>query len=35
VLLEFAPEPYGGGPKFHLMIRVPGGNRIEFSWDPR
>ena len=35
VTIEFAPEPSGNGPKVHMMIREPGGNRIEFSWDPR
>jgi len=33
--IEFAPEPSGNGPKVHMMIREPGGNRIELSWDPR
>ena len=33
--VEFAPEPSGGGPKIHAMIYEPGGNRIEFSYDPR
>jgi catechol 2,3-dioxygenase-like lactoylglutathione lyase family enzyme len=35
VEIEFAPEPSGNGPKVHMMIREPGGNRVEFSWDPR
>jgi catechol 2,3-dioxygenase-like lactoylglutathione lyase family enzyme len=35
VSLEFAPEPSGAGPKFHMMFLEPGGNRIELSWDPR
>jgi catechol 2,3-dioxygenase-like lactoylglutathione lyase family enzyme len=35
VVIEFAPEPSGNGPKIHLMIREPGGNRLEFAWDPR
>jgi catechol 2,3-dioxygenase-like lactoylglutathione lyase family enzyme len=35
VEVEFAPEPSGKGPKVHFMIREPGGNRIEFAWDPR
>jgi catechol 2,3-dioxygenase-like lactoylglutathione lyase family enzyme len=35
VTIEFPPEPSGKGPKYHMMIREPGGNRIEFSWDPR
>ena len=33
--VEFAPEPSGGGPKIHAMVREPSGNRIELSWDPR
>lgn len=35
IVIEFAPEPSGRGPKIHMMIREPSGNRIEFSWDPR
>ncbi|WP_254428609.1 MULTISPECIES: VOC family protein [Ruegeria] len=35
VMVEFAPEPSGAGPKIHFMIREPGGNRIEFAYDPR
>ncbi|WP_037311006.1 VOC family protein [Ruegeria halocynthiae] len=35
VVVEFAPEPSGAGPKIHFMIREPGGNRIEFAYDPR
>jgi lactoylglutathione lyase len=35
VVVEFSPEPSGGGPKIHCMIREPGGCRIEFAWDPR
>jgi catechol 2,3-dioxygenase-like lactoylglutathione lyase family enzyme len=35
VVIEFSPEPSGKGPKIHSMIREPGGNRIEFSWNPR
>lgn len=35
VLVEFAPEISGKGPKIHCMIREPGGCRIEFTWDPR
>ena len=33
--VEFASEPSGGGPKIHAMIYEPGGNRIEFAYDPR
>lgn len=29
--IEFAPERSGKGPKFHFMIREPGGIRIEFA----
>ncbi len=35
VVVEFAPELSGKGPKHHFIIREPGGNRIEFAWDPR
>jgi len=35
VVMEFAPELSGTGPKFHMMLREPGGNRLEFAWDPR
>jgi len=35
VIIEFMPEPSGGGPKIHAMIREPGGLRIELAWDPR
>lgn len=35
VQVEFAPEFSGAGPKRHCMITEPGGNRIEFAWDPR
>jgi len=27
--------PAGAGPKIHMMLREPGGNRLEFVWDPR
>src|SRR5579863_3736699 len=30
VVTEFAPQPTGGGPKWHAMLREPGGCRIEF-----
>ena len=33
--VEFAPELSGEGPKRHFMILEPGGNRLEFAWDPR
>jgi len=35
VVLEFAPQPSGTGPKVHMMLLEPSGNRIEFAWDPR
>ncbi len=35
VVVEFAPEFSGQGPKVHCMIREPGGNRLEFAYDPR
>ena len=35
VVIEFAPEFSGTGPKVHMMLREPGGNRLEFAWDPR
>ena len=35
VVVEFAPEPSGKGPKIHCMIREPGGTRLELSYDPR
>jgi lactoylglutathione lyase len=34
VVIEFAPEPNGGGPTIHMMIREPSGNRLEFAWNP-
>lgn len=35
VVVEFAPEPSGSGPKIHSMVREPGGTRVEFAYDPR
>jgi lactoylglutathione lyase len=35
IKVEFAPEYSGKGPKIHTMIIEPGGNRIEFAFDPR
>ncbi len=35
VTVEFAPEFSGAGPKVHFMITEPGGNRLEFAYDPR
>ena len=34
VAIEFSPEPNGGGPAIHMMIREPSGNRIEFAHSP-
>jgi alpha-D-ribose 1-methylphosphonate 5-phosphate C-P lyase len=35
VVVEFSPELSGKGPKIHFMITEPGGNRMEFAYDPR
>ncbi|MFM0169329.1 VOC family protein [Paraburkholderia sediminicola] len=35
VVVEFAPENMGEGPKRHAMVYEPGGIRIEFDFDPR
>lgn len=35
VVIEFAPEPNGGGPTIHMMIREPSGNRLEFAFTPK
>ena len=35
VVVEFAPELSGKGPKIHFIIREPSGVRIEFAFDPR
>lgn len=29
VVIEFAPEPLGGGPTHHMMCLMPGGSRLE------
>lgn len=34
VVIEFAPEPVGKGPRVHCMIREPGGVRIELVCTP-
>lgn len=31
VEFEFGPEPNGGGPTIHMILREPSGNRIEFA----
>jgi catechol 2,3-dioxygenase-like lactoylglutathione lyase family enzyme len=35
VVVEFAPENMGEGPKRHTMLYEPGGIRLEFDFDPR
>jgi catechol 2,3-dioxygenase-like lactoylglutathione lyase family enzyme len=35
VIVEFAPELSGTGPRWHAMVVEPGGTRMEFSFDPR
>jgi catechol 2,3-dioxygenase-like lactoylglutathione lyase family enzyme len=35
VVVEFAPELSGKGPKIHFIVREPSGIRIEFVFDPR
>jgi catechol 2,3-dioxygenase-like lactoylglutathione lyase family enzyme len=35
VVVEFPPQTSGSGPKVHMMLREPGGNRLELAWDPR
>ena len=35
VVVEFAPELSGAGPKVHFIVREPSGVRIEFAFDPR
>ena len=32
VEIEFAPEPLAGGPRMHMMLREPGGIRMELIW---
>jgi len=34
VVIEFSPEPNGGGPTIHMMVREPSGNRLEFAYNP-
>ena len=31
VTIEFSPEPNGGGPTIHMILREPSGNRLEFA----
>lgn len=35
VVVEFAPELSGKGPKVHFIMREPSGVRLEFAFDPR
>ena len=35
VVVEFAPELSGKGPKIHFIVREPSVIRIEFAFDPR
>ena len=35
VIVEFAPQPVGRGPKRHFIVQEPGGLRLEFAFDPR
>lgn len=35
VMVEFPPQTSGSGPKVHMMLQEPGGNRLEIAWDPR
>ncbi|MFM0084654.1 VOC family protein [Paraburkholderia sediminicola] len=35
VIVEFAPENLGAGPKRHAMVYEPGGIRLEFDFDSR
>jgi catechol 2,3-dioxygenase-like lactoylglutathione lyase family enzyme len=35
VTIEFEPQLLGKGPKTHMMIYEPSGNRIEFDWAPQ
>lgn len=35
VNIECSPEFSGNGPKVHFFINEPGGNRLEFAFDPR
>jgi len=30
LVIEFSPEPLGGGPTQHMMCAIPGGIRMEF-----
>jgi catechol 2,3-dioxygenase-like lactoylglutathione lyase family enzyme len=35
VIVEFAPQVAGKGPRLHFMVREPGGLRLEFSSTPQ
>ncbi|WP_346912207.1 VOC family protein [uncultured Roseibium sp.] len=32
IVMEFEPEPLGGGPRMHMMFAEPGGIRVEIIW---
>ena len=35
VVVEFAPQPSGSGPKIHFVAYEPSGARVEFTFDLR
>ena len=35
VVVEFAPQRSGSGPKVHFVVYEPSGVRVEFTFDPR
>ena len=35
VVVEFAPQLSGSGPKIHVVVYEPSGVRVEFTFDPR
>jgi hypothetical protein len=35
VVVEFAPQLSGSGPKIHFVVYEPSGVRVEFTFDPR
>ena len=35
VVVEFAPQLCGSGPKIHFVMYEPSGVRVEFTFDPR
>ncbi|WP_346896531.1 VOC family protein [uncultured Roseibium sp.] len=32
IVMEFEPEPLGGGPRMHMIFAEPGGIRVEVIW---